>query len=156
MQRFLGVVLAVLALLVPFAGSSSAAVHPVARMVPSTYSHEAVHATNVARLDHGRKALSHSSCLQRKARAQAKRMARQKRMFHQALSPVLHQCGMNFVGENVAFGYPNGDKVVWKGWMKSPPHRRNLLNRKYHLIAVGSAKASNGSWYVSQVFGRHR
>ena len=38
--------------------------------------------------------------------------------------------------ENIAAGFPTAAKVV-DGWMKSPGHRANILNGRFHEIGVG-------------------
>ncbi len=81
-------------------------------------------------------------------------MARQDRMFHQDLRPILRQCGLSTVGENVAYGYRSGRSVVNDGWMHSEGHRRNILNRDFRLMGIGARKSDDGTWYAAQVFGR--
>ncbi len=81
-------------------------------------------------------------------------MAAAEEMFHQSLGPILRQCGLSMVGENVAVGYPTGTSVVVVGWMNSPPHRENILRRPYRLIGLGARQSQEGTWYVSEVFGR--
>lgn len=56
-------------------------------------------------------------------------------------------------GENVAFSYPTARAVV-QGWMGSPPHRANILNCRFKDIGVGFARASDGTTYWTQDFGR--
>lgn len=157
MQRVLGIVLLAAALLTALVAPTSAAPRVMSRTAAqTTYSRDAVHATNVARVRHDRATLNRSSCLAQKAWAQAHRMARQRRIFHQDLGPVLRDCHLTYAGENVAFGYRTGTAVVFQGWMRSPDHRANILSRHYRLIAVGAVRGGDGRWYVSQVFGRHR
>jgi uncharacterized protein YkwD len=57
------------------------------------------------------------------------------------------------VGENVAYGYTSGREVV-QGWMHSPGHRANILNRGFRVVAVAAAESDSGRWYAAQVFGR--
>ena len=45
-------------------------------------------------------------------------MADREDMEHQQLGPIMRDCGLSAVGENVAYGYPNGRAVV-RGWMNS-------------------------------------
>lgn len=40
------------------------------------------------------------------------------------------------VGENIAAGYPDADKVV-NGWMNSEGHRANILNARFSELGVG-------------------
>lgn len=116
------------------------------------YERTARSATNDARTSRGRRALGRQACLQRMAERQARRMARQRRMFHQDLGPVLRRCNMSLVGENVAYGYPTGRRVV-RAWMNSDGHRRNILDRRFRRMGL-AAKRGGGVWWAAQVFGR--
>ena len=51
-------------------------------------------------------------------------------------------------GENIAKGYATPEAVV-KGWMNSPGHRANILNKSFTHIGVGYVE--NGS-YWTQMF----
>jgi uncharacterized protein YkwD len=121
---------------------------------PSTnYANQAFKATNDHRATHGVKRLEKSACLQRFAAAQAQQMAGQRRISHQDLGPILEQCGLGLVGENVAEGYRSG-RAAAQGWMRSPGHRANILNPDYNLVAVAARKGGDDRWYSAQVFGR--
>lgn len=109
--------------------------------------------TNIQRKKHDRVSLKGSKCLDRFAERQAKKMADEQKMYHQKLGPILEACDLSMVGENVAYGYPNGKAAV-TAWMKSPGHKANLLNKDYRIIAVGAYTDKDGRWYVAQVFGR--
>ena len=115
------------------------------------YANKAFAATNNRRDAHERRALRRNDCVQKWARRQARKMARQERMFHQDLQPVLRNCGLSTVGENVAYGYPTGRAVV-RGWMNSPGHRENILRREFRLMGI-AARKGGGRWYAAQVFG---
>lgn len=41
-----------------------------------------------------------------------------------------------YVGENLSSGYGSAQQVH-DGWMASPGHRKNILNRRYNLIGIG-------------------
>jgi uncharacterized protein YkwD len=118
------------------------------------YQRQAHNATNAQRDKRGIKAVRKQSCVQRFAVKHAKRMAAESRMFHQDLGPILKQCGLNSVGENVAYGYSTGRSVVNDGWMNSAGHRANILNSGYRVMGIGARQSSDGRWYVAQVFGR--
>lgn len=120
-----------------------------------TYARQAFVATNNVRAAHDRVRLAHGACVQKHARRQARRMANQRRIFHQDMYRVLRDCHMNFVGENVAAGFPDGRSVVRRGWMRSPDHRRNILEPRFRRMGVAARRGDDGRWYVSQVFGRH-
>jgi len=115
------------------------------------YANKAFAATNNRREAHERRALRRNDCVQKWARRQARKMARQERMFHQDLQPVLRNCGLSTVGENVAYGYPTGRAVV-RGWMNSPGHRENILRREFRLMGIAARKGGSGRWYAAQVF----
>lgn len=55
-------------------------------------------------------------------------------------------------GENIAWGARTAQQVM-AGWMQSPPHRANILQRGVDEIGVGMAVAGNGTPYWTQVFG---
>lgn len=149
MNRVLATALAVLllAVVVPSTAPASAAT------AEQRYASAAFSSTNVQREKRDRVELRENACLTRFAVRQAKRMARERDIFHQELGPILRRCGLSMVGENVAVGYSTGRSVVRKGWMKSEGHRANILQPRYRLMGIGARKAG-GSWYVAQVFGR--
>ena len=51
---------------------------------------------------------------------------------------ALGEAGVSYraAGENIAMGYPTPEAVV-NGWMNSPGHRANILNRSFTTIGVG-------------------
>lgn len=133
--------------------AASAAAPAGAAAPQSRYQGQAFDATNHHRDKRDRTDLRADSCVQKFAVRQARRMARQDRMFHQALRPILRKCHLTTVGENVAYGYPNGRSVVNEGWMHSTGHRRNILNPSYRLLGMGARQSDDGTWYAAQVFG---
>jgi hypothetical protein len=54
-------------------------------------------------------------------------------------------------GENIAYG-PKTAEGVMKGWMNSPPHRRNILG-SFSQIGAACAIASDGTVYWCVTFG---
>ena len=118
------------------------------------YANQAHRTTNDVRAQHHLGSLSKHKCLKRYAVRQAKAMAAAKEMFHQNLAPVLKECNLAAVGENVAYGYVSGQSVVVDGWMNSVGHRANMLNPLYKEMGIGARKGDDGNWYVSQVLGR--
>jgi uncharacterized protein YkwD len=120
-----------------------------------TYENSVYVNTNIQRAKYDRVSLTGSRCLDTFAERHARAMAAQRRIFHQNLRPILETCNLRLVGENVAYGYPDGKSAV-SAWMRSPGHRANILKPDFRLIAVGAYQDSRGSWYVAQVFGRSR
>ena len=123
---------------------------------PSTtsdgYEADVITATNTERTSRSLVALTAQACVDKYAELQSAKMAAEKRMYHQDLQPVLTDCNLRAIGENVAYGYPDGTKVT-AAWMASTGHRENILNSGYRLIGVGASQDSDGRWYAAQVFG---
>lgn len=126
---------------------------PSARADAASYAADAVRATNAARVRRDLRPLGTTRCLRSAAARQAAAMAREGSMWHQDLQAVMGDCGLGTVGENVAVGYPTGRAVV-TGWMGSPGHRANILQRRFRLVAVAARRSDSGTWYAAQVFGR--
>ena len=60
------------------------------------------------------------------------------------------------IGENlfVCDEDPAFATVAVRGWMKSPTHRTNMLDRGWTATGIGIAEARDGSIFVTQVFTR--
>lgn len=152
MRRLL-VLLTCLAATIVVSGPSPAGAEAARRSPESAYGRQAVKATNGARTEEGLRPLRVDRCLQRFARAQARRMAQREEMFHQDLGPVMSGCGLRTAGENVAYGYRTGRSVVNDGWLDSEGHRANILSTSFRLVAVAARRGDDGRWYAAQVFG---
>ena len=126
---------------------------PATASISGSYEHAVSAHGNRQRAAHDRVALKNSQCLDRYAERQARRMAKKQRMYHQQMGPILRRCHLSQVGENVAVGFPKGKSVI-AAWMRSPGHRKNLLNKRHRLVGVGAYRDAHGRWYVSQVLGR--
>jgi hypothetical protein len=59
------------------------------------------------------------------------------------------------VGENVAYQFGNTEREIarklMQGWMKSPGHRKNILNPQYNYLGVGIV-TRGGRYYATQFF----
>jgi uncharacterized protein YkwD len=60
-------------------------------------------------------------------------------------------------GENIAYGTISKDPELWahfivKGWMKSPGHRKNILNAKFNYVGVAVWECGGKIAYATQVF----
>jgi uncharacterized protein YkwD len=119
-----------------------------------------VKATNRVRRAHKLPPLKVNAKLTKAALGHARNMARKGRMTHvlngQGPGDRIRQAGYQWsvYAENVAWGW-KGVKRVMRGWMKSPPHRKNLLNRDVTEIGVGVAYRK-GVPYYCQVFAKPR
>lgn len=119
---------------------------------PQRYEADVAARTNTERSAQGLAPLTAESCVDRYAEAHAATMAAQQRMVHQDLQPILSACGLNRVGENVAYGFPSGEAVM-TAWLNSPGHSANIVNPGFRLLGVGAVQAADGTWYACQVFG---
>lgn len=70
-----------------------------------------------------------------------------------SFNTALTESGASFrgAGENIAYGQRTPEEVV-EGWMNSPGHRANILNKKYTKIGVGHYQNSKGVHYWAQLF----
>lgn len=60
------------------------------------------------------------------------------------------------IGENlfVCDDHPSFARTAIRGWMGSPTHRTNMLDRGWTSTGIGIATAPDGSIFVTQVFTR--
>lgn len=70
-----------------------------------------------------------------------------------SFSTALKEAGVTFrgAGENIAYGQRTPEQVM-EGWMNSPGHRANILNKDYKKIGVGYYRNANGVNYWTQLF----
>ncbi len=127
---------------------------PAQAQTTDRYEDQARVVTNHKRVDHDLRRLEKGPCVQRFAERQARRMARKERLYHQDLGVVMRHCNLVTAGENVAYGYPTGRRVV-RAWMRSEGHRRNILDPRFRLLGMAAARDDDGTVYAAQVFGRH-
>jgi uncharacterized protein YkwD len=62
--------------------------------------------------------------------------------------------GWSTLGENIAYNQGFNDPTAFavERWMVSHKHRENAMNDDYTHAAVGIARASDGTYYFTQVF----
>ena len=62
--------------------------------------------------------------------------------------------GWRALGENIAYnqGFDDPTAFAVERWMISHKHRENAMNGEYTHAAVGVARASDGTYYFTQVF----
>ncbi|MEU3699981.1 CAP domain-containing protein [Streptomyces griseoviridis] len=112
---------------------------------------------NRERAARGMEPLLDDERLRRSARAHSADMVRLGYFDHVApdgTSPADRMLAAGFPlpgGENIAFGQPTPEEVV-ADWMNSPPHRRNILRREFHVIGVGVCVTTLGPMWT-QNFG---
>lgn len=111
---------------------------------------EIMFAHNKERESRGLDPLEDDPVLQERAQKWAEQMAAQDSLYHSRLS--MGGTNYNTMGENIAMGYTTIDSVV-DGWMHSPGHRRNILNKHFTRAGFGYAKRADGSPYWCAQFG---
>ena len=117
---------------------------------------------NAERRRHGLKELTLNPRLDQAAKLHARNMATFRKMAHvipESRFPTLTHRAQYvaypyaMIAENIALGYSDAESVV-EGWMESPGHRRNILNREVTEIGTGVVSVSTGGLYFCQVFGK--
>ena len=145
------------ALFAPLAAQAAPAT-PTIAVSSSALQTQVVSLSNKERVKHGCKALPVNAQLLRAARGHSNYQAKTRTMTHTGAGNSSFITRARAAGyttprsENVAYGYRSATEVV-NAWMKSPGHRRNLLDCGAKTFAVGVAYASNGNPYYTQDFG---
>jgi len=119
-------------------------------------------AVNLAREEKGLRPLQEHSLLHQVARHHSEDMA--TRHFFGHLNPDGHDVvdrlrtqgigSFTAVGENIFTGKKITDppQMAIQEWLKSPDHRKNLLNPSYAAGGVGIAQGEQGTIYITQVY----
>lgn len=125
---------------------------------------EIVSRTNSERSKLRLPALARNAALMRAAQLHAEQMADVNRLAHElpgarypTMDARIAAAGYrrSAAGENVADGYPSAAAVV-AGWMTSPGHRENIVDKQFTEMGAGVAAAKSGRRYYVQVFARPR
>lgn len=118
-------------------------------------------AVNGIRTRHHRVALARSAVLDHAAREHARDMASRRYFSHdtpEGLNPVdrIQRAGardFTLAAENVGMTTKRApNQEIVQGWMHSPTHRENLLAPAFNATGVGIARATDGTYYYTQVF----
>jgi uncharacterized protein YkwD len=105
---------------------------------------------NRARHHYGRSSVSLNESLSNYARKHSATMAAQNRLFHNPyLRTWLRNWSYRVLGENV--GYGSTVRSVYDAFMRSAPHKANILDRRYRNIGVGIV-SKNGRQWVTIIF----
>lgn len=114
---------------------------------------------NATRRAHGLPPLRRAQGLAAAASAKSHEMARLGYFAHTTPSgtPFWRQVLIHYkrigsgywrTGENLAWGVPTTKPAtVVKRWLASPPHRANLLSRRYEQFGVGAVLATNATGF---------
>ena len=97
-------------------------------------------AMNEVRLANGVQPLRADSRLERAARAHSSKMLRTGSFYHGAFNARIRRTGVRAprVGENLAWGTGRSGeaRAVLRIWLRSPWHRENMLNRRFHRVGL--------------------
>jgi hypothetical protein len=123
---------------------------------------EVVERTNAERARHGLAPLTTDARLAAAAQAHSADMVRRGFFAHENPDgkqvwdrAVAAGYAYRKVAENIAAGQRTAEEVV-HGWMESPGHRANILDRDLTQIGVGRAEGGSYDVYWTQVFGTPR
>lgn len=122
---------------------------------------ELLELTNEVRAKHKIQPLKMNMDLTLVAREQSADMARHHHLSHTVkgkhLEYRIKKSGYNYrhIGENVARSKGKLPHIIHM-WMKSPAHRKNILNPHFKEVGFGINKVKNGDRYFTQVFGAQR
>lgn len=152
--------------LVARVSSSSTASAPaytsVAAVAASGDERRAFDLINVERQRRGLRPLVWDGGLTRIARYHSENMARGGFLNHvdrdgldlKGRAEVLGLHGWKALGENIAYnqGFSDPTAFAVERWMVSEKHRENILSDEFTHAGVGVARASDGTFYFTQVF----
>jgi len=124
----------------------------------SAYEKQVVNLTNQERQKNGLPALKINTTLSKMAHTKANDMAVNHYFDHTSPtygSPfdMMKKFGITYraAGENIAMGQKTPQEVV-NGWMNSPGHRANILNKNFTEIGVGFV--NNGNYWTQEFIGK--
>ena len=111
---------------------------------------------NRSRANHGRRGLRLVPRLNRIARKHSLRMARRNDLHHnRRLVRQVRNMRWRRIGENVGVARNMGRrptlKALHRAFLKSRPHRRNIMRRRFRRMGVGVVRMSGKVW-VTIVF----
>ena len=110
--------------------------------------------TNEDRLQRSIRSLDLHRRMSELARRHSEKMAARGELFHtqDPVSTYLHGRGWRIWGENV--GVTGGSlSGLETAFMSSTPHRHNILNNRFHDVAVGVARADGQVWVTVFFYG---
>lgn len=124
----------------------------------SAYEKQVVDLTNQQRQKYGLPALKINTTLSKMAHTKANDMAVHHYFDHTSPTygfpfDMMKKFGITYraAGENIAMGQKTPQEVV-NGWMNSPGHRANILNKNY--TEIGAGFVANGNYWTQEFIGK--
>ncbi|GIU96626.1 MAG: hypothetical protein KatS3mg013_0429 [Actinomycetota bacterium] len=104
--------------------------------------------TNDARLQENLHRVRIHAELSELARRHSARMAREGRLFHTWNAPAYYLDGRRWSwwGENVGMVPSGSVEELHRAFMRSAPHRSNILNRAFTRVAIGAVRRDGALW----------
>lgn len=120
------------------------------------YVQEVVRLVNQERAKEGLPALEYDASVANAALVRAKETEisfSHTRPNGSSFDTALRESGVSFrgAGENIAWGQKS-PQAVMEGWLNSPGHRANIMNKSFTKIGVGYYQNSKGVNYWTQLF----
>lgn len=119
--------------------------------------------TNIQREENGLASLKENIKLNEAANAKLQDMFQNQYFAHYSpdgdgVADLAENVSYKFlaIGENLALGNFENDKILVQAWMDSPGHRANILNSKYQEIGIAVGKGiyeGKTTWLAVQHFG---
>lgn len=110
--------------------------------------------TNQSRRARGLHALHMDRRIARDARRHSARMARDGSLFHTPnVTRYLRGRRWHWWGENVGFSYSEDLGSLQRAFMRSAPHRHNILNRAYDRVGIGVERRAERVWVTLVFYG---
>lgn len=108
--------------------------------------------TNIDRDERGREALGLNAKLSRYAKKHSRDMAQAGYLFHtEDLAAKLKGVDWSIGGENVGVG--SDLDGLQDAFMRSKPHRRNILQSRFEHVAIGIVQADDTFWVTVIFYG---
>jgi uncharacterized protein YkwD len=110
--------------------------------------------TNQSRVRHDIRRVDLRASMSERARRHSVRMARRGELFHTPNPPAYYLRGVRWSvwGENV--GYTSGSvDGLQRMFMRSPPHRSNILNGRFRHVAIGTHRRDGTLWVTVFFYG---
>jgi uncharacterized protein YkwD len=116
------------------------------------YRHRVQRLVNEARSRYGLHRVRLKPRLSEDAWRHSRRMARVRSLFHSGnLALLVRPYHARYWGENLGVG-PRLRDIV-RMWMRSAPHRANILNRHYRRSGVGVVRTGGRYWVTMMFYG---
>jgi uncharacterized protein YkwD len=110
--------------------------------------------TNQSRRARGLHALHIDRGIARDAKHHSARMARRGSLFHTPnVTRYLHNRHWSWWGENVGYSYSSDLGSLQRAFMRSAPHRHNILNAAYHRVGIGVERREDRVWVTLVFYG---